>query len=101
MVKNPRWAAVGESFSQFRPERESATPSERNILGFLLSRVWVWIRGLVVRIRVRGSVMPANVQGECCCVERGNVLVEIEYSVSFMSIWPPGSLGIDSDSGCY
>ncbi|GIJ90124.1 hypothetical protein Asppvi_009074 [Aspergillus pseudoviridinutans] len=61
MANDPNWVAVGEAFSQFRPERENVTPSEWKIVVFMVSRLWQWVRSPRLRTHTKGVSKPANV----------------------------------------
>ncbi|KAL2835987.1 hypothetical protein BJY01DRAFT_252230 [Aspergillus pseudoustus] len=62
MVNNQQWATVGEAFSQFRPERENVTPSEWNMLLFLISRLLHRVTSVRLWFGRRGRINPVNVE---------------------------------------
>ncbi|KAL6229167.1 hypothetical protein BDW75DRAFT_225533 [Aspergillus navahoensis] len=62
MVSDPHWASIGEAFSQFRPERENVTPSEWNILAYLISRLLHRVTSFRLWLGRKGVTKPVNIE---------------------------------------
>lgn len=56
MLNDDQWAPTGEAFSQFQPERVNMTPSEWNILFFLVLRLWKQLTGFRFLLRKKAKL---------------------------------------------